>query len=569
MFSRLFRFAALALVLAVPVARADDKKDDAPTKKDSAKAGEPALLVRVQAINDLLKTAEYVRTLIPGDAGDQFERGYKAVEAFIDKDKGSIEGVDVKNPIGLYVAFGEELGPTPPVVVLIPVADQDAVMNALKERAKLKVEKEKDDVYKIAEVPNVPFPIYFRFANKYLYATINDPENVSTKTLPKPEAVLGGGRPEHLVSVTFRIDRLPDAMKRVALAQVENAIAQGKDQPLPDEFKGAKEFRDKMVDEVAANFKELLDGGEQAALRLNVDPKAEELSFEVELTGKSGTRLAKDIMSIREHKSVVGGALASKDAALSFNVSVGLPASLRQSFPPVVDEAVKEAKKKASVPGDLLTKAEPLINALLPTVKAGELDLGFTMVGPDKDDHYTVVAGLKLVEGKKVEQAVKDIAKKELPPEIAGLVQFDVEKLAGGASLHVVKIADQIDEKGQKVLGKSDLYLAFRDDLLVVAAGPGARDAIKRAIASQPADVGVLNFQVSLSRVVPIMGDNAQELAAAKAAAEKVFGKGGSKADTIRFSIEGGDSLKIKAAAKGKAIQFLAEVGASQQKKDQ
>src|SRR5689334_14808167 len=193
MFSRLFRLSALALVLAVPAARADDKKADAPTKK--ADSG-PALLVRVQAINDLLKTAEYIRTLIPGEAGDQFELGYKALEAFIDKDKGSIEGVDVKNPIGLYVAFGEELSPTPPVVVLVPVVDQEAVLTALKERAKLTIEKEKDDVYK-TEVPNVPFPLYFRFANKYAYVT-NDAQSIDPKTLPKPETVLGG-RPEHLV----------------------------------------------------------------------------------------------------------------------------------------------------------------------------------------------------------------------------------------------------------------------------------------------------------------------------------------------------------------------------------
>lgn len=562
MFSRLFRLSALALVLAVPAARADDKKTDAPTKK--ADPG-PALLVRVQAINDLLKTAEYIRTLIPGEAGDQFELGYKALEAFIDKDKGSIEGIDVKNPIGLYVAFGEELSPTPPVVVLVPVVDQDAVMNALKERAKLTIEKEKDDVYK-TDVPNVPFPLYFRFANKYAYVT-NDAQSIDPKTLPKPETILGG-RPEHLLSVTLRIDRLPEAMKRMALAAVESQLAKGKEQPIPDELKGAKEFRDKAVDELAANIKELLDGGEQAALRLNVDPKAEEVAFELELTGQKGSKLAKDIMSIREHKSVVGGALASKDAALNINLSVGLPANLKQSFPPVVDELLKAVQKQGKIPAEIQTKAEPLVNALLPTVKAGELDLGFTMVGPDKNDHYTLVAGLKLVDGKKVEQAIKDIAKKELPPEVSGLIEFDAEKLAGGASLHVAKIADQIDEKGQKVLGKSDLYAAFRDDLLVLAIGPNAKDAIKRAIASQPADVGVLNVQVALSRIVPIMGDNAQELAAAKAAAEKVFGKGAAQADTIRFSIEGGDSLKIKAMAKGKAIRFLAEVGGNQ-KKDQ
>jgi hypothetical protein len=563
MFSRLFRLSAVALVLAVPAAPAQDSK-----KADPGKSAGPALLVRVQSVNDLIATAKYIRTLLPEEQGNQLELGIGALDAFIDKDKGSLEGIDVKNPIGLYVAFGEELSPTPPVVLLVPVADKDTLLAALKEKGMLKVEEEKGDVYK-TQPDQVPFPVYFRFANKYAYVTINDPENINPKTLPKPADVLGG-RPEHLVSATFRIDRLPEAMKRMALAGIENALARGKEQPIPDELKAAKDFRDKAIDGLTGNLKELLDGGEQVALRLNVDQKAEEVSFELELTGQKGSKLAKDIMSIRQNKSVVGGALASPDAALTFNLSVGLPANLKQSFPPVVDELLKEVKKKGNIPGEIQTKAEPLVNALLPTIKGGELDFGVAMVGPDKDNHYTVVAGLKLADGKKVEAALKDIVKKELPPEFSGLVQFDAEKLAGGASLHTVKVADQLDENGRKVLGKSDLYLTFREDLLVLAIGPGARDALKRAVASQPADVGVLNFQVALARIVPIMGDNAQELAAAKAAAEKVFGKGGSQADTIRFAVEGGDSLKVKIAAKGKAIRFLTEVGAAQDKaKDQ
>src|SRR5207237_9542234 len=137
-----------------------------------------------------------------------------------------------------------------------------------------------------------------------------------------------------------------------------------------------------------------------------------------------------------------------------------------------------------------------------------------------------------------------------------------------GCMLHVVKVADQLDANAQKVFGKSDLYLTFRDDLLVVAVGPDAKAVLKKAVASKPADVGTLHAQVSLARVVPIMGDDAQELAAARKAAEKVFGKGtGSKADALRFSIDGGDSLKVKIAIQGKAIQFLAEVAAG--KKDQ
>jgi hypothetical protein len=345
----------------------------------------------------------------------------------------------------------------------------------------------------------------------------------------------------------------------MAIAAVENQLAAAKDEAVPNETKAIKEFKDRAVDELAANIKNVLEGGEAAALHLNVDPKAEEVSIALELSGTKGSKLAKDIQSIRENKSVVGGALAYPDAALSINLSASLPAELKKLLPPVVDDLLEQLKKEA--PGEIQTKAEPLIKAVLPTVKAGELDLGLAMVGPDKDDKYTVVAGLKVVDGKKIEAAVKDIVKKELPPELSALFVLDAEKLPGGAVLHTVKIADQIDEKGQKVIGKNDLHIVFRDDLMLAAIGPQAKDLLKKALDSKPADVGVARVSVSLARIVPILGENAEELATAKKVAEKVFGKGTSKADEIRFSIEGGDSLKIKLMAKGKAIQFLAELG--------
>ena len=62
----------------------------------------------------------------------------------------------------------------------------------------------------------------------------------------------------------------------------------GKDQPIPNETKAIKEFKDKSIDELAANLKSLLEGGEEAALRINVDPKAEEVALELELNGVAG-----------------------------------------------------------------------------------------------------------------------------------------------------------------------------------------------------------------------------------------------------------------------------------------
>jgi hypothetical protein len=562
MFTRLSRLAVLAVALAAPAAFAAPDKGE---KADTAKKG-PAVLVRVQSVNDLLKTADYVGTLLPEEQRNQLKQGTDVAKALIDEKTG-LAGVDVKNPIGLYIAFGEEFNLTPPVVVLIPIADRDAFLNMLEQTAKLKVEapKDKDGVYK-TEPPQAPSPVYFRFANGYAYATLGDEANIDAKTLPKPGEVLGG-RPEHLISATVRIDRLPDGLKKMAIAGAENALAQGKEQPIPNETPAIKEFRAKMVDELAATVKEVLEGGEEAALRIHVDPKAEEFAIELELLGAKGSKLAKDIRSIRENKSVAGGAVASRDAAFGLNLSVSLPTELKSQFPKVVDDAVAEALKQAPVPGEILTKADPLIKALLPTVKAGELDVGFSLVGPDKDNKYTLVGALKLIDGKKVEEVIKETAKKELPPEASDLFKFDEDSLPGGAKVHRVAIADKLEENAKKVFGKSDLYLTFRDDLLIVAMGPGAKDALKTAVASKRADVGVFRAQVHMSRVAPLVGDNAEELAAAKTAAEKVFGKGGSKADVLKFSIDGGDSLKIRITAQGKAIQFLAEVGAG--KKDQ
>lgn len=553
MLSRLFCLSALTIALFAPGAWAQEKKSDS-----AKKSAGPAVLVRVQSIDELLKTGDYIRTLLPEETGEQIKQGIDFIRSIIDDKKG-LEGVDVKNPIGAYITFGQEFEGTPPVVVLIPIADQDTAMDALKNRLGLEVEKEKDGSFK-TNVQQIPFPIYFRFANGYAYLTINDSANIDPKTLPKPADVLGG-KPEHIISVTARIDRLPEALKKMALTYVENLVAAGKDQPIPNETKAIKEFKDKAIDELVMNLKNLLDGGEEAALRLNVDPKKDEIALELELKGLKGSKLAKDIMSIRENKSVIGGAIAFPDSALRINLSASLPENLKKLFPAVVDDLIEIIKKQGNIPGEIQAKAEPLIKAVLPTVKAGELDLGISMVGPDQSDRYTLIAGLKVVEGKKIEDAVRDIVKKELPPEISALIQLDAEKLDGGATLHTVKTSDFIDEKTEKVVGKNDLHVVFKDNMILAAIGPRAKELLKKAVASQPADVGVAQVSVALSRIVPIIGDNAEQLATAKKAAEKVFGKGASKADEIRFSIDGGESLKIKLMAKGKAIAFLVELG--------
>ena len=549
MLSRLLKFAAVAIVaacgFAVPAAAAD----------------EPSILVRVQSVNDLLKTAEFVGTLLPEDGREQLKQGVDFAKSLIDEKKG-IEGLDVKNPIGLYATISGDNPTASPVVALVPIADKETFLNALKTRAMLEV-KEKDGLYETT-APNVPFPIHFRFANDYAYIS-NQPESIDPKTLQKPADILG--KSDKLVSATVRIDRLPEPMKTMALGFIEGQLAQGKDAPVPNETKAIKAFKDQAIDDLTRTLQSVLKDGEKLALHLNVDPKTEEIALELELTGKQSSKLAKDLKSISENKSVVAGAIGSADAALSANVSVSLAPDLKKLFGPVVDDLIELAKKEANAPGEILTKAEPLVKALTPTLKAGDLDVGLALHGPDKDDHYTAVIGVKLAEGKKVEDAIRDLVKKELPPEVAGMIALDAEKLTGGAMLHTVKVSDHLDAEMTKVFGKNDVHLSFRDDLLVIALGPQGKDAVQKAISSKPADVGVAQFKVAFSRVAAALGaDNAADFAAAKAAAKKVFGDKPVKDDTMSFAITGGDSLKIKMSIQAKAIQFLAETTAAKKK---
>ncbi len=553
MFSRLVRFTALAVLIAFPaLASAADTQPNA-----------PSVLVRVQSVNDLIKTVEYVGTLLPEDAREQVKQGVDFVKSLIDDKKG-IEGLDVKGPIGLYAILTPEVTSSP-VVGLIPVADEETVLAALKARAMLEVKKGKDGVYETTP-PNSPVTVFFRFANGYAYITANDAENIALKGLPKPDAILGG-KSEHLASATVRIDRLPEQMKKMALGFVENMLAEGKGKELPNETKALKAFKDQAIDEVTRTLQSLLNDGEQLAIRLNVNPAAEEFAMELEIGGTKASKLAKDIASIKENKSVVAGAIGLPDSAMSFNLSVSLAQNLKKLFGPVVDDVLEMAKKQGNVPGEIQTKAEPLIKALTPTLKAGDLDLGVALIGPDKDDKYTAIFGLKLSEGKKVEQAVKDLVQKELPPEFSGFFALDAEKLDGGAMLHTIRVNNLLDEKAQKVFGKSDAQLTFRDDLLILAIGPQSKELIKTAAASKPADVGVMQFKIAMSRAVPLAAENGGELKAAKEAAQKVFGGKASTADTMTVSIMGGEALTIKFAIKGKAIQFLA-AAAEAQKKD-
>src|SRR4029077_19561586 len=94
--------------------------------------------------------------------------------------------------------------------------------------------------------------------------------------------------------------------------------------------------------------------------------------------------------------------------------------------------------------------AEKLLNAVSPTLKAGELDILVGLRGPDSAGHYSAVVGLKVQDGKAIEQTLKDLIAQLPPPPEGVKIQLDAEKLAG-VGLH--KITGPMDADAKKIFG--------------------------------------------------------------------------------------------------------------------
>jgi len=542
----MFRFLALAAFLTLFFVPAATRA--APTAAPVlAKADGPTFILQVQSVEHLLDNAEYIAGLI---GRDDDAKQWLGLARKMAGPKG-IEGVDLKRPFLIYGYLNQELVNSD-VVVMIPMADKDSFLGLLKKTLSLEVKEEKDGLFS-TEAPNNIGTVYFRFANDYLYATYLKKDNVAATKIPKPADVMGKG--DSVISIGVRIDRLPEEIKKFALGAIEENLSKGKDQAIPNETPKIKALKDKTIDSVAAGVKAILFEGEQITLNIDVDSKKDELSFDFDLTAKKGSALAKDFADYKARKSVAFGGLATRDAAMVMALNLSMPSSVKNILGPAIDDVVKLGI--AMIPNQAQTVLEPLVKALMPTLKSGDLDGSFAFLGPNKGDKYTIVMVGKIAGGKDLEKAIKEIVAKNADTiPIQMFLELDADTI-GDTKIHRLKMKDGLDESTKKIVGESDAWLAFRDDAFLLTFGPDAKDALKKALTSAPAAGPVMKMEFAIGQLIAAL--SAKEEKATKQAAQKVFGANPT-GDTFAMSVDGGESLHVRIAVKGKVLQFFYEL---------
>src|SRR5262249_11831727 len=125
----------------------------------------------------------------------------------------------------------------------------------------------------------------------------------------------------------------------------------------------ARVFGMKLVANLAI---QLASEGKEFAIAANVDQQQHNLSLDMALVGKPGSKLAQSISAFGSPRSWFSG--LAPDAAAYFFVNLPIPADLRKELNGVIDKVVQEALNQEQGP---LKKAlgEKIFQTLEPTLK--------------------------------------------------------------------------------------------------------------------------------------------------------------------------------------------------------
>jgi hypothetical protein len=498
------------------------------------RANLPTLLVRIRSIDSLIDDIKYLGALVGQ------ERGTKQLDDLVrNRFPNGFAGIDTKRQIGLYGKLEENLMESS-AVLMVPITEQNALLGLL-ETFRIKATKEDDDVY----VVNVDGgrTVYFRFANGYAYATALNKDAIARNKLIAPVSMFPD-KESPTFSASFRVDQIPDVYKQLLLGQAESRIGNAADRSTPGETAKQKAAKSEGAKQLSQAVASVINEGAEFSVTVDLNHRTNQLTGEVALRGKPGSALASQIAAIAKSESMFGSIFDS-GAAMNFSMHGALPDKLRQAVGDALLEGIKSALGKEK---DAAKRAigEKLLQALEPSLNMGELDLGFVLNGPTPRSHYNFVAALKIKDGNKFDQAVREVVR-DLPQSERSKIKFDSES-AAEVKIHRIDNPD-MDDNARKVLGGGEpIYVAFRDNAVFVAGGDGGLSALKDALKSRSKAVPLVLFEMSARRMAPVLASTARKEAGgstdAESAAALAFGSGKDN-DKIRAALQGGDALKL------------------------
>lgn len=501
-------------------------------------------LLRVRSLKALIDDAKYLAEL------EQGAQAVQRIDEDIDKTFGKDHaGFDVKKPAGIYASITEKNVES--IVMLLPIADRKAF---LAQFAKwFGNVQEHDGLYSTGG--GWFTPRFFRFAGDYVHLTWNNSAEILAKDrLLDPAKVLASDR-DATLSLTFNIQGFALELRRNVLQNM-NLFASETTEKLPGETEVQRKLRVQVVANISRWLAMLAEDGDRFEILIGVDRPSAELYFELHLSGKANSRLAESIAQMAQAKSRF--AALSDSGAMKLLLHWPLADDLTHAIRPVVDEAVRRTMQNSDA-DTIRTQAISVAMALEPTLDPGDLDIGFHLASPGKDKLCSLILGLKVREGEKIDAALRSLVK-SLPERDRERFKFDVGR-AAGVSIHRADVADFFDEKLLSLFGNQPIHFSISGDAALVALGPGGLNLLKEGLAAQPKLAPQIHYELAVLPLLPLVTD-AELLKKLDPVARDTLKEPGS--DRVRFTVSGGKTLQARLAVKAPVLKFLTNIKGEQ-----
>ncbi len=456
------------------------------------------------------------------------------------------KGIDFKKPWALYGSLKpseQDSG----AVVLIPVTSEKSFLELLETTGQAKPTKD-GDLY-VIQPPNLPIAaIYLRFVDGYACAAAPGKNALSKEELIPPSVIFAKPISGSL-DMRLRIDQIPDQYKQLLLGSAEMQLANAQDQKIEGENDAARKGRLLGIKTFGQMLTGVVKDGAQVSIDVNISREKEGFGLAFGFGAKPGTDLAKRFGALTKGDSLFAG-LAKSASPLSFVVHAPLGEAAQKVLETAFNDILADAAKKGPQEKAL---SEKLKEVLTPTIHAGVVDAGFDWRGPTAAGHYTLIAGVRVADGDKIESLVKELVG-QAPEKDRAHIKFDASSL-GEWKVHKLDVASTYDKNTRQLLGDNPIYFSFRKDAVFLALGDNGLGALGEALQAAAGKTSALAGRLHLKGLVPLMKDDPR----AEGFAKDAFVKAGD--DAVTFTVTGGESLQIHLEASGPVLKFLAAMG--------
>ena len=389
-----------------------------------------------------------------------------------------LNGLDKKRPLGLTLTTdGQQFQP----LLLLPVTDLKQLLEAL-----AGLIGEATDAGDGAFELNV-------FGQKVFVKEINtwavvaqSPETL--KEIPKdPGKLLGGLEAKYDLAARVYVQNVPELYRSLFIDQLRAGVEGGLTR---QEGESDEDFasRKKLVEGQMAMITQLINEIDQLTIGAAIDKTSRSAHLDFSAEAVAGSDTAKSLAKLKNSTSLFAGFLVP-DAAASLNLTIATEkdgsGQIAEALKTFRIQAIQHVETSDRLTDDTSKKlAKEMVgqvfDAIQATLESGKIDAGATLNLSDKS--IALVAGVYVVEPKKLEDALKNFAKlMEKDPNFTG-IKFNAAEYQG-IRFHTTSFPVPQDEAVAKVLGeKLDIAVGIGAKTVYLAVGNDSLTMLKSLI---------------------------------------------------------------------------------------